>query len=207
MLSGDLAAQSPDWSSVLTISPNASPYLADWERVPSTALLSLTYTGASAADFRVRVSLNSAERGLVGTTESPLVTLAGGPSSFLYNVRDVVFEWTTISRNPSVTDGALKTGQIPEGTYQACARVFVGTSTTPVTEDCAEFSILQPDPPQLLMPQDRDVVVSTQPFFQWTPVLTPPSVQVSYEIIVVEVLGMQVPRTALRSFSVAAPHR
>lgn len=199
MLSGDLAAQSPDWSSVLTISPNASPYLADWERVPSTALLSLTYTGASAADFRVRVSLNSAERGLIGTTESPLVTLAGGPSSFLYNVRDVVFEWTTISRNPSVTDGALKTGQIPEGTYQACARVFVGSSTTPVTEDCAEFSILQPDPPQLLMPQDRDVVVSTQPFFQWTPVLTPPSVQVSYELTVVEVLGMQVPRAALEA--------
>ena len=101
--------------------------------MPSTALLSLTYTGASASDFRVRVSLTSTERGLIGTTESPVVTLAGGPSSFLYNVRDAVFEWTTVSRNSAVTDGAIKTGQIPEGTYQACARVFVGTSTTPVT--------------------------------------------------------------------------
>ena len=198
-LSGTLESQSPNWSSGLTISPSPSPYLADWERVPSTALLNLVYTGAAAADFRVRVSLSSAERGLIGTTESPVVTLAGGPSSFLYNVRDVVFEWTTVSRNPSVTDGALKTGQIPEGSYRACARVFVGTSTTPVTEACADFSILQPDPPQLLMPQDEDVVVSTQPFFQWTPVLTPPTVAVSYEVTVVELLGTQVPRAALEA--------
>ncbi|MCC7002687.1 MAG: hypothetical protein IT357_11080 [Gemmatimonadaceae bacterium] len=83
-----------------------------------------------------------------------MVTLAGGPSSFLYNVRDAVFEWTTVSRNSAVTDGAIKTGQIPEGTYRACARVFVGTATTPVTEACADFSILQPDPPQLLAPSN-----------------------------------------------------
>ena len=64
-LSGSLAAQSPDWSSVLTITPSPSPYLSDWERVPSTALLTLTYTGAAPADFRVRVSLTSAERGSI----------------------------------------------------------------------------------------------------------------------------------------------
>lgn len=192
-------AQSPDWSSILTIAPNPSPYLADWERVPSTALLSLTYTGSAASDFRVRVSLTSTERGLIGTTESPVVTLAGGPSSFLYNVRDAVFEWTTVSRNSAVTDGAIKTGQIPEGTYRACARVFVGTATTPVTEACADFSILQPDPPQLLAPSNEQVVVSTMPFFQWTPVLTPPSVPVQYELTVVELLGNQVPRAALES--------
>ncbi|MFN0100218.1 MAG: hypothetical protein ACKVS7_16255 [Gemmatimonadaceae bacterium] len=167
--------------------------------MPSTALLSLTYTGAAASDFRVRVSLTSTERGLIGTTESPVVTLAGGPSSFLYNVRDAVFEWTTVSRNSAVTDAAIRNGQIPEGTYRACARVFVGTATTPVTEACADFSILQPDPPQLLSPSNEQVVVSTLPFFQWTPVLTPPSVRVQYEITVVELLGRQVPRAALES--------
>ena len=182
---------------MLTIAPNPSPYLADWERVPSTALLNVVYMGSGAADFRIRVSLNSAERGLIGTTESPVVTLAGGPSSFLYSVRDAVFEWTTVSRNPSVTDGAQRTGQIPEGSYQACARVYVGTATTPVTEACAEFSILQPDPPQLLAPQDGDVVVSTLPFFQWTPVLAPPTIPLSYEVTVVELIGSQVPRVAL----------
>lgn len=197
MLAAPVAAQSPDWSSVLTISPTPSPYLADWERVPSTALLSLTYTGTQAADFRVRVTLNNTQRGLIGTTESPTVTLAGGPTSFLYNVRDVVFEWTTVSRNSAVTDAALKTGQLPEGEYQACARVFVGLAVTPVTESCAEFSVLQPDPPQLLAPQDEESVVSTQPFFQWTPVLAPPSIPVSYEVTVVELIGSQVPSVAL----------
>ena len=191
--------QSPDWSAVLTISPTPSPYLADWERVPSTALLAVTYTGTGATDFRVRATLTSTERGLIGTTESPVTTLAGGPSSFLFNVRDAVQEWTTIARNATVTDAARRTGQLPEGSYRACARVLVGTAGTVATEACAEFSILQPDPPQLLMPQDGDVVVSTQPFFQWTPVLTPPSVPVSYELTVVELIGTQVPRAALES--------
>ncbi|MCE9602408.1 MAG: hypothetical protein K8S21_09410, partial [Gemmatimonadetes bacterium] len=192
-----LTGQASDWSSALLMSPTPSPYLADWERVPSTAILTVTYTGTGAPAFRVRVSLNSTERGLVGTTESPSIPLAGGPSSFIYNVRDVVFDWTTVSRNPSLTDGAIKTGQIPEGSYRACARVFVGTATTPVTEACADFSILQPDPPQLLAPSDDQVVVSTQPFFQWTPVLAPPSIPVEYELTVVELIGKQVPRVAL----------
>ncbi len=194
------AAQSPDWSGVLTISPTPSPYLTDWERVPSTALLSLTYTGTAATDFRVRVTLTSTTRGLVGTTESPTVTVAGGPTAYLYSVRDAVFEWTTVSRNAAITDGALKTGQIPEGDYRACARVLIGTAGTQATEACAEFSILQPDPPQLLAPQDNDLVVSTQPFFQWTPVLAPPSVSLNYEVTVVELLDeKQQPRAALES--------
>ncbi|MCC7002686.1 MAG: hypothetical protein IT357_11075 [Gemmatimonadaceae bacterium] len=40
---------------------------------------------------------------------------------------------------------------------------------------------------------------STMPFFQWTPVLTPPSVPVQYELTVVELLGNQVPRAALEA--------
>ncbi len=195
-----LGAQSPNWSSALVIPPSPSPYLTDWERVPSTALLTLTYTGAGAVDFKVRVTLTSAERGLVGTTESPSVTLPGGPASLLYNVRDAVYEWTTVSRNSAVTDAAVKNGQIPEGNYRACARVLVGAGNTQATEACADFSILQPDPPQLLLPQDRSDVVSTQPVFQWTPMLAPPSVALNYEVTVVELLdAKQQPRAALES--------
>ncbi len=197
--SGALTAQSPDWSAILTIAPNPSPYLSDWERVPSTALLSLTYTGSATVDHRVRVTLTSTERGLIGSSESPSSTVAGGPASFLYNARDAVFDWTTVSRNQAVTDGAIRTGQIPEGNYRACARVLVGSAGTQAAEACADFSIFQPDPPQLVMPRDGDVVVATQPFFQWTPVLAPPTVPLRYEVTVVEVIGSQLPRTALEA--------
>lgn len=197
--SGTVAAQSPDWSAILTIAPNPSPYLSDWERVPSTALLSLTYTGSATVDYRVRVTLTSTERGLIGSSESPSTTVAAGPASFLYNARDAVFDWTTVSRNQAVTDGAIRTGQIPEGNYRACARVLVGAAGTQAAEACADFSIFQPDPPQLVMPRDGDVVVATQPFFQWTPVLAPPTVPLRYEVTVVEVIGSQLPRTALEA--------
>ncbi|MBL8996095.1 MAG: hypothetical protein JNL44_02165 [Gemmatimonadetes bacterium] len=193
------AAQSGDWSGILTISPTPSPYLADWERVPSTALLALTYSGTATTDFRVRVTLTHASRGLIGTTESPTVTVAGGPSAYLYSVRDAVFEWTTVSRNQAVTDAAMRTGQLPEGEYRACARVLTGVAGTLATEACADFSILQPDPPQLLAPQDGDVVVSTLPFLQWTPVLAPATVPLSYEVTVVELLDRQQPRAALEA--------
>ncbi len=197
--SGTVAAQSPDWNAILTIAPNPSPYLSDWERVPSTALLSLTYTGTATVDYRVRVTLTSTERGLIGSSESPSSTVAGGPASFLYNARDAVFDWTTVSRNQAITDGAIRTGQIPEGNYRACARVLVGAAGTQAAEACADFSIFQPDPPQLVMPRDGDVVVAAQPFFQWTPVLAPPTVPLRYEVTVVEMIGSQLPRTALEA--------
>lgn len=192
-------AQSPDWSGSLTISPIPSPYLSDWERVPSTALLALNYTGGGATDFVIRVTLTNLERGQVGVSESPTITVPGGPTAFLFTVRDAATEWTTVSRNVAITDAAQRTGQLPEGNYRACARVLVGTARTQATEVCSDFSILQPDPPQLLAPQDGDVVVSTQPFLQWTPVLAPLTVPVFYEVTVVELLGSQVPRAALES--------
>ncbi len=199
MLPAGVRGQSANWTGALTISPTPSPYVSDWEQVPSTALLALTYTGTGATDFRVRVTLTSLERGQVGVTESPSVTVPGGPTSFLYSVRDAVTEWTTVSRNIAITDAVQKTGQLPEGNYRACARVLIGTAGTVATEACADFSILQPDPPQLLSPQDGETVIATQPFLQWTPVLAPPTVPVSYEVTVVELLGTQVPRAALEA--------
>ncbi len=143
------------------------------------------------------MTLTSSERGTIGVTESPVVPVPSGPASYLFNVQDVVLEWTTVSRNLALTTALQRTGQLPEGTYEACARVLVGTGQTQVAEHCASFTILQPDPPQLLAPQDGESVVSTQPFLQWTPVLAPPAMSVFYEVQVAEVLGTQQPRVAL----------
>ncbi len=192
-----LRAQSPDWSSVMTIPAFPSPYLSDWERVPSTGLLSVTYSGAAATDFVVRVTLTSTERGLVGTTESPSTSLAGGPVTLLFNARDAAVEWDTKAKNRAITDQVFRTGQIPEGRYRACATVLQGTARTAVTEACADFTILLPDPPQLVTPAPGAEIRTAQPFFSWTPVNAPPDVGLGYRLRIVEVIGTQAPGAAL----------
>lgn len=191
------AAQSPDWSANLAIQAYPSPYLSDWERVPSTALLSVTHTGSAPADYVVSVTLRSTERGFVGTIESPGQQAAGGVSTFLFNARDAITEWGTRQKTASITDVVFRTGQIPEGRYRACATVLVGAARVPSAESCADFTILLPDAPQLVTPLRGDVVRTAQPFFSWTPVVAPPELGVGYRLRVVEVIGRQAPLVAL----------
>ncbi|MBY0490156.1 MAG: hypothetical protein K2R93_09980 [Gemmatimonadaceae bacterium] len=165
--------------------------------MPSTAVLNVTYSGQAATDFVVRVSVTSAERGAVGSVESPVTAVPGGPVTLLFNARDAALDWTTTSKNAAFTDQVSRTGQIPEGRYRACATVLRGATRTVVSESCADFTILLPDPPQLITPVRDDIVRTQQPFFSWTPVNAPPEVGVGYRLKVVEVIGTQVPAVAL----------
>ena len=192
---GAAVGQSADWSSSLLIPAFPSPFFAEWERNPSNATLTLIYTGSRTVDYRIEGELRSATRGLVARAESPLRTVMPGPTTEVVTAA-ALDEWRGLLSDRPLLDEILRTGVIPEGEYEACARA-VTPQQIQLTEACARFTIALPDAPELIYPSPDQTVSVDQPTFQWTPVALPPSLGTAYRLRVVERLPQQTPQTAL----------
>jgi len=188
------AAQAPGWNATLVVQPYPSPFLADWERNPQMAILNLLYTGTAPQDFRVEGFVRSAERGELARVASPPITFAFGPVTQLFTSADIL-DWETVSRDQVYTDQVLRTGMIPEGRHQMCARVL-DAQNVELAQTCADFTIALPEPPQLIFPGNKGVVAGLLPVFQWTPIFLPPEIGAMYRLRVFELLEEQTPETA-----------
>jgi hypothetical protein len=188
-------AQGSPFTAVLVVPPYPSPFLADWQRNPQMATLTLLYSGTGRADFRVLGTVTSATQGELARVISPPFSYLTGPVTQIITSADVL-DWNTVSRNQAVTDAALRTGMIPEGPIQICAFVQ-DLSGAELAQACSDFTIAFPDPPQLIFPSNGGSTAGAQPVFQWTPVMAPPELGVSYRVRIVELLSGQNPETAI----------
>ena len=106
-------------------------------------------------------------------------------------------DWSSKEWNRKLENGILRTGKLPDGRYTVCIKAREGRKL--IAEECGDFEILSPDPPQLLAPEDKSSVQMVQPVFLWTPVMLPAEHQVAYKLIITEILSKQSPLRALRS--------
>lgn len=189
-----VGAQAPGWTASLLVQPFPSPFIADWERNPQMAVLTLIYSGSAPQDFRVEGWVQSAERGELARVISPTVSFGFGPVTQIFTSADIL-DWETVRRDQVYVDQVLRTGMIPEGRHQMCARVLDPQSVELVST-CADFTIALPEPPQLIFPANKDVVAGLLPVFQWTPIFLPPEVGAMYRLRLFELLRDQVPETA-----------
>lgn len=194
---GHAAAQDPQWSSNLVFQPLPSPFLSDWERNPQIATLTVFYSGTQAKDFHVEGVVKNDRLGNLVTSESPQESMPFGPYTQLFTTTDVI-DWNTVKYNSDFAKLAIRTGVLPEGDFQLCARVLDQNNNL-LTESCGSFSISLPEPPQLIYPATGTAVMSPQPVFQWTPLSVSPDVGLTYRIRIVEKLPQQTPQTAIAS--------
>ena len=187
-------AQNPAWTANLIVQPSPSPFVSDWNRNPNIAILTVLYTGRAGQSYRVEAYARNA-RGELGRVISPPFSFAFGPSTQLVTASDI-FNWNTESSNRTYVNLVERTGRIPEGAIQLCARVL-DLSGTQLTQTCTVVTVALPDAPQLVYPPSRGAVTEVQPVFQWTPVVVPPEVGVTYRVRIAEVRPQQTPKTAL----------
>jgi len=195
VLPARVLAQAPGWNATLVVQPFPSPFIADWERNPQMAVLNLIYTGTAPQDFRVEGWVQSAERGELARVVSPPISFGFGPVSQMFTSADIL-DWETVSRDQQYVDQVVRTGMIPEGRNQMCARVL-DVQNVEVASACADFTIALPEPPQLIFPANTAVVAGLLPVFQWTPIFLPPEIGASYRVRVFELLTGQSPETAV----------
>ncbi len=191
----ELAAQAPGWTASLLVQPFPSPFIADWERNPQMAVLTLIYSGTAPQDFRVEGWVQSAERGELARVVSPSVSFGFGPVTQIFTGADIL-DWETVRQDQKYVDQVLRTGMIPEGRHQMCARVL-DAQNVELVSTCADFTIALPEPPQLIFPANQGVVAGLLPVFQWTPIFLPPEIGASYRVRVFELLKGQTPETAV----------
>lgn len=189
------AAQDNNWSVLLTVQANPSPFVAEWERNPQMAVLRVMYTGSAPDDYKVEARVTHQTRGRMGIIQSPPLSVPFGPYTQLFSATDVT-AWHALEYDDSFAAAALRTGVLPEGQYQLCVRVL-SLEDSLRAEECESFTITFPDPPQLIFPDQGGQVPAIQPIFQWTPVMTPPEVGVTYRIRIVERQAQQTAQAAL----------
>lgn len=192
-----LEAQDPAWQAMITVQPFPTPYVSVWERMPQIASLQVMYTGQESRDYEIEVLVRSPVRGDVGRALSPPLLVPFGPYAQMFTTADVA-SWQSLGHDSGLATIAFRSGVIPEGDYEICALVR-DLDGPLLAEACEWFTIRLPEPPQLIFPVNEGVIPAFQPVFQWTPVLAPPEVGVSYRVTVVERLSQQTPGTALAS--------
>ena len=196
----DARAQSPEWTAVLAVRPNPSPYLADWESDPTIVTFVLSYSGSNPVAFHLRGSIRRGGTPIVAGRSTPFEFVR--PSQLLLTTRDGVWETGTVQYEAGLRSQLERTGRLPEGEYEFCVDVHQGLAESPgalLATECAPFTVVVPQPPSIILPQPGDTVIAEYPTFVWTPVLAPLGERVSYHVRVAEVLPGQSPLEALNN--------
>lgn len=197
ILLGSNSAQS-DWFSTLFVVPTPSPYLSDWQNNPTLGNFTLSYTGSSPVSFIFAVKITSPQYGELASVRSSQIDWPAGPYTQVYTPYDVL-SWNDaqgLTFNNAMKERIVRSGRFPEGDYTL--EIHVKSMQGAVLHSAsASFSIIYPQPPQLLLPQNTEVVTMPQPFFQWSIINAPITIPVTYKIKIVERLANQNPFQAL----------
>ncbi len=192
-------AQSPDWNAFLSVRPDPSAYLADWETDPSVVMLVLSYSGSGNAVFHLDGEIRRGSSPVLAGRSTTFEFI--GPSQLLLTTRDGIWEPNSVTYDPSVSDRLQRTGRMPDGEYQFCVDVREGLSESQggvlLARECVDFSITAPAPPSLVTPADGDTVFVPLPTFAWTPVTAGLNAGVTYHLRIAEVLPNQTPLEAV----------
>jgi hypothetical protein len=197
-------AQSPNWTVVLSVRPQPSPYIADWENDPSIVTLVLSYTGTTSVAFHLVGTMRRGSDLVLGGTSTPFEFVR--PTQLVLSAGDGIWDRNTVTYEPAFTDQLQQTGRLSDGEYQFCVDVREGLPESGggalLGRDCAPFSITAPQPPSLIAPNDLDTVIAPLPAFTWTPVVAGYNLQVTYHLRLAEVLPGQSPLEALNNVPV-----
>ena len=183
------------WDAILNIDPYPSPYYSDWDVNPRIATLSVINRTPAAQQVRIFFNVTDGANRIVLSAASGPQPIGAGATVIFENPYDI--EGNT-ERDPVEDELAARTGRLREGDYTACAVVADNTGFS-LAESCADFTIVYPDPPMLLGPDNSGVIDQQDPLFQWTPVQTPVAFQLTYVMRVVEIFSGQTPAEALRA--------
>jgi len=192
------SAQAPGWTAFTMMQPYPSPYFSDWQNNPTIGSLNVYNHTASDAQVRIFLTIVRQNGTQLGRGVSGPMLIPRGQLPTIITMTHII-DWGSVKYDKSVESFMLQTGRFPEGYYTACV-TLKDLSDNPLVENvCANFTIVYPDPPYLVLPTNGNTVDSQYPVFQWTPLQVPPVYQLHYVFRLVELLPGQVPAQALAS--------
>jgi len=188
-------AQNINWNSIITVSPNPSPYIADWESDPRMLLYTVIYNGHGEQNTYTKAVLSGKRYGELGTVKGNNLLFPSGPLTKIFRNTDIL-NINESNLNKKFVTNVMKAGRLPEDDYTICISLYSEKGEL-LTEACADFSINLPDQPQLIYPADKDTINVANPSFQWTPVFSSTGKIIKYALRICEVMYRQTPLKAI----------
>lgn len=204
VLSSAAFAQTMKLSAHVTILKPTSPSLADWKLNPNLSRIDITNLTASpitncyvvfsfknlSTGKEVARSVNSYARRFT----MPLGVKTRNAEEVLPN------NYTDgIWMDESFKTTLYTTGKLPEGTYQMCANINNEQDQNISGPDaCDVFTIVVPQQPRIISPNDTNMTIAGLPIFNWTPVTPlPVGANIQYELKIVPVFEGQSAQDAM----------
>lgn len=180
----------------ILVNPTPTPYISQWKSNPS-ALGSIIINNLSGPrDIKIRAEIQLQGSGVVFkclTSKIHITEMTTLSADKFLQFDNVEYP------NSDLRNRVIQSGRLPEGSYNLCLRLE-DLNGNGLGRECATFSILYPNQPQLLSPANNSDVYFQAAIFQWTPVLLPENKnRVHYVLKIAEVLNGQTPYQALNS--------
>jgi hypothetical protein len=188
------------WNASLFVQSYPSPYVGDWQTNPSLATLTITNpsTTPTQVQFYLTITKRTTGAAVASGNTSPILIQPSPPQTTLNNTQFI--QWNNITYDEGVRTIVIRSGRLPEGDYSACVVVKNVAGATLVSRTCAWFSIVYPNAPRLLIPENGYTQpLPLYPTFTWTPTTTPPGYPIHYIFTLVELLPNQLPVQGLTS--------
>lgn len=191
--------------SIMARSP-MPPQLSAWERDRSLVQVAIINPAGSPGHNGARFcfTVRNAETGevVVRTNDAdpdiPRISIPPGPATMMRYGPDLITP-AAITVDPRYRDVARATSSLPEGRYEFCVRLLDanGGEIATTGNTCGRFTVVLPDPPQLLEPGDGAAIAGTSlPRFTWTPSI-PTGFPPQYRLRIMPVYGHQNRETAV----------
>lgn len=180
-----------------------------WEHDNTIVQIIMTNaTGPSYPDVRVSFVIRDVDKDKIvmhtidANPSMPHFSLPQGGMVTRYG-RDIVNQ-SALWFDPSLNTSLLTSNSFPEGNYEFCMTLLNNNNDTITTTGvlCKPFTVMIPDPPSLILPNDKDSISTTlPPTFTWTPV-NAPGVIPAYRLVIAPVFKGQ---TAPDAIGINAP--
>lgn len=196
-----LSTNSQTLNAFVNINPYPSPYMSDWEINPaSLGSITVINNSADLKSVKVRVNLSGKGKGLLFSGVSNEIFLNSKAPTIIDNTLLTDFDNSKFP-NKDFKNKVVQSGRLPEGTYSVCFEILDLHNLVIQGNLCANFTIIYPQPPQLIYPQNVGSILSTNtnPVFQWIPVNVPIDFGVTYSLKIVELISGQNPYQAINA--------
>ena len=174
----NLSAQTFPIQITTTQLPPYTPFLSDFSTPgPDRLRLQIILLDSRQTRYQVKLRLTIQGNGITIKSNTAIITK---PITLDYNVPLILtnnelrelFDPATLEFNGISTDGLIKSGKLPEGSYTICAEVydFIRDETPISNQGCSIAFLQELDPPDIVSPGDEIIPVFPQQYLvSWIP--------------------------------------
>ena len=181
--------------------------LSAWQTNPAIIQVIVSNTSANTyPNCIISIKVKDQNGNIIAKTKDtdpsmPKFNIPAAPNTLiLYG--NQIFKYNAVWVEPTIRTNLTTTNSLPEGDYQICMSLVDqnGNQLANGVEKCSDVNFSLPEPPQLIMPEDSQIITNLFPNIYWTPVhLTDPTINVAYRLKIVKLFGSQTAKDGITS--------